>query len=150
MQMDEQFLVFGLNGSRFALSLAQVQRVVRAVAVTPVPDAPEGILGVINVAGQITPVVDLRRFLHFPEAEIKPSDYMILVDHPTGPLALLVNEVLWIISRSAEEIIPASRIFPGLSHIRGAVKMDHDIILIHDLSREAIPPLPVPEMTGQL
>jgi purine-binding chemotaxis protein CheW len=142
MQTHEQYLVFGLNGSRFALSLGQVQRVVRAVAVTPVPEPPVGVRGVINVAGQIVPVLDLRQFLHLPVEEIRPSDYFILVQHPAGRLALLVNEVLWIINRSQEDIIPARQIFPGLAHIRGAVKLDQEIILIHDLENQEIPTLP--------
>ncbi len=149
MNTPKQFLVFGLNGSRFALSLGQVQRVVRAVAVTPVPEPPTGIRGVINVAGHIVPVLDLRQFLHFPEVEIKPSDYLILVKHGSGRLALLVNEVLWIISRGEEDIVPAQHIFPGLAHIRGAVKMDQEIILIHDLENQELPALRQAGLTTQ-
>ncbi|MGQ9920341.1 MAG: chemotaxis protein CheW [Desulfobacca sp.] len=141
MNNQEQYLVFGLHGSRLALSLGQVQRVVRAAAVTPVPDPPPGLRGVINVAGQIVPVLDLRQFLHFPVEEIRPSDYFILVQHASGRVALLVNEVLWIISRGPEDIVPASHIFPGLAHIRGAVKMDQEIILIHDLADQELPTL---------
>ncbi len=149
MNTHEQYLVFGLNGNRFALSLGQVQRVVWAVEVTPVPDPPAGMRGVINVAGQIVPVLDLRPLLHFPVDEIKPSDYLILVKHTTGRLALLVNEVLWIISRGQEDIIPAHHIFPGLAHIRGAVKIDQEIILIHDLENQEIPALPQTRQVSQ-
>ena len=59
MNAKEQFLVFGLNGNRFAISLNFVQRVVRVVEITPVPEPPAGIRGVINVEGQIIPVIDL-------------------------------------------------------------------------------------------
>ena len=48
-------------------------------------------------------------------------------------MALLVNEVLWIIERAEYEIIPAENIFPGMGHIRGAVKVEDEIVLLHDL-----------------
>jgi chemotaxis signal transduction protein len=54
-------------------------------------------------------------------------------------MALLVNEVLWIIERSEHEIIPARSIFPGLGHIRGAVKVEEEIVLLHDFETERFP-----------
>jgi purine-binding chemotaxis protein CheW len=147
MSANEQFLVFGLNGSRFAISLAVVQRVVRVVEITSIPESPMGILGLINVAGQIIPVVDLRQQLHLPEDGIKISDLLILVQNQKGRMALLVNEVLWIIERAEYEIIPAENIFPGIGHIRGAVKVEDEIILLHDLRVENIPGIiPAPDM----
>jgi purine-binding chemotaxis protein CheW len=138
MTASEQFLVFGLNGNRFAISLSFVQRVVRVVEITPVPEPPAGVRGVINVAGQIIPVIDLRQQLHLPEAELTISDYLIMVKYHSGGMALLVNEVLWIIERANHEIIPVDNIFPGLTHIRGALKVDEEIVLLHDLRIENI------------
>jgi purine-binding chemotaxis protein CheW len=139
MGANEQFLVFGLNGNRFAISLTLVQRVVRVVEITSVPDPPAGVLGVINVAGQIIPVIDLRCQFHLPEAEIALSDYLIMIKKSGGRMALLVNEVLWIIERSDHELIPADEICPGLGHIRGAMKLGEEIVLLHDLRGENIP-----------
>jgi len=146
MNAIEEFLVFGLNGTRFAISLAVVQRVVRVVEISPVPESPIGVLGVINVAGQIIPVIDLRQLLHLPEAEIEVSDFLILVRSSKGRMALLVNEVLWIIERAEDEIIPADNIFPGLGHVRGAVKVEDEIVLLHDLNVGNIP-VPATSMT---
>jgi purine-binding chemotaxis protein CheW len=139
MGANEQFLVFGLNGNRYAISLTIVQRVVRVVEVTPVPEPPPGVLGVINVAGQILPVIDLRRQLHLPQTEIMISDYLIMIKNLHSRMALLVNEVLWIIERAGHEIIPVDTIFPGLGHIRGALKVEEEIVLLHDLGSENIP-----------
>ena len=141
MSATEQFLVFGLNGTRFAISLSLVQRVVRMVEITSIPESPSGVLGVINVAGQIIPVIDLRQQLHLPEAETKISDFLILVQNSKARMALLVNEVLWIIERAEYEIIPAENIFPGMGHIRGAVKVEDEIVLLHDLRVDNIPVL---------
>jgi purine-binding chemotaxis protein CheW len=147
MSAKEQFLVFGLNGNRFAISLTDVQRVVRVVEITPLPEPPDGVRGVINVEGQIIPVMDLRHQLHLPEAEITVSDYLIMVHNHKGRMALLVNEVLWIIERADHEIIPAENIFPGLGHIRGAVKVGEEIVLLHDIRVENIPAIiPTPDM----
>lgn len=58
-----------LDGQRYALSLAQVERVIRAVEITPLPQAPEIITGVINVRGRVIPVVDIRKRFRLPVRE---------------------------------------------------------------------------------
>ena len=61
--IDLQAVVFGLGGQRPA---GVVERVVQAVEITPLPGAPDGMLGVIDVAGRVLPVFDLRQRLELP------------------------------------------------------------------------------------
>ncbi|MBN1829042.1 MAG: chemotaxis protein CheW [Deltaproteobacteria bacterium] len=58
----EGFVVFTLDGNRYALSLSSVQRIVRVVEITPLPAAPEIVIGIINVQGKIIPVVGVAGF----------------------------------------------------------------------------------------
>ena len=57
----DQIVVFALDEPRYALPLSAVERVVRAVEITPLPKAPEIVLGVINMQGQVVPAVDIRK-----------------------------------------------------------------------------------------
>ncbi len=78
MSLSDQYVVFGLDEHSFALRLSAVVRVVRAVEVTPLPRAPEIVLGVINVQGRITPVFDVRKRFRLPAREISLSDQFII------------------------------------------------------------------------
>ena len=60
-------VVFALDEQRYALHLLAVERVVRAVEVTALPEAPEIVLGVVNVKGRIVPVINVRRRFRLPE-----------------------------------------------------------------------------------
>jgi len=84
MNPSNQLVAFTLEGQSFALDLGTVHRVVRAIEVTPLPNAPDIILGVINVRGELATVVDLRHRFRMPTREIRPSDQFILVSMPTS------------------------------------------------------------------
>ena len=58
-----RWVTFAIDARRFALPLESVLRVVRAAEITPLPLAPEGVAGALDVGGRIVPVFDLRRRL---------------------------------------------------------------------------------------
>jgi purine-binding chemotaxis protein CheW len=96
-----QLLIFTLDGYSFALELTAVHRVVRAFEVTPLPNAPTVILGVINVQGELAAVVNLRRRFRLPVRGMSSSDQFILVNMTTAAttrsLALVVDAITGII-----------------------------------------------------
>lgn len=64
MDKLNQLVVFAFDEQRYALHLSAVERIVRMVEITPLPKAPEIVLGVVNVQGRIVPIVNIRkRFL---------------------------------------------------------------------------------------
>jgi len=67
MIKPKRILVFILDEQRYGLDLDAVDRVVRAVAVTLLPDAPEVVLGIINVQGRIVPVINMRNCFRLHE-----------------------------------------------------------------------------------
>jgi purine-binding chemotaxis protein CheW len=56
-----QLVVFAFDEQRYALHLSAVERIVRMVEITPLPKAPEIVLGVVNVQGRIVPIVNIRK-----------------------------------------------------------------------------------------
>ena len=71
-------VVLTLDEQRYALRLSAVERIVRAVEVTALPQAPEGVLGVVNVEGRVIPVVNIRQRFNLPEQEINLDDQLII------------------------------------------------------------------------
>jgi purine-binding chemotaxis protein CheW len=128
-----QAVVFGLDGQRFALRLSAVQRVVRAVAVTPLPGAPPVVLGAIDVAGSIVPVIDVRRRLSPASHEVRASDQFLIATTARRSVALLIDEAHGVIEHEPSAVVDAARIAPGLERFHGVVQLEDGLVLIHDL-----------------
>ena len=130
-----QLVVFRLDAQRYALSLAVVERIVRAVEVTPWPKAPTIVLGVIGLEGRILPVLNVRRRFRLPEREIGPADQFLIARTARRTVVLAVDEVQGVIEHSPTGIVEAAQIAPGLEQIQGVIQLDDGLVLIHDLGR---------------
>jgi purine-binding chemotaxis protein CheW len=128
-----QYVVFLLDGQRYALLLPIVLHIVRAVEITRLPEAPAIVLGAINVGGEILPVFNLRRRFLLPEREVGPNDQFLIASIGQRRVALVIDEAQGVIERERIEIITSDAVVPGLEHISGMVKLDDGLVLIHDL-----------------
>lgn len=135
MNDPEQFVVFRLDAQRYALALAAVDRIVRAVAVTALPKAPEIVMGLVNVAGRVLPVLNLRRRFGLPEREIDPASQFLIARTSRRTVVLVVDEAEEVTARMDSAVIDASQIVPGLGHVDGVVKLGDGLVLIHDLEK---------------
>jgi len=133
--MSNQLVVFTLDAQHFALPLARVQRVVRMAEVTPLPKAPEVVMGVIDIQGNIIPVMSMRKRFGLSEPEASLSDQLIVADTATRRVALVVNSVTGVVVRTAKEITDAEKIIPGAQHVAGMARLEGGILFIHDLDR---------------
>jgi purine-binding chemotaxis protein CheW len=134
-----QLVVFRLDTFQYGLRLSSVIRVLRAVEVTPLPKAPRIVIGVINLAGRIIPVVNLRRRFGLPERDLQLTDQLIIATTSGGAttdggriLALVVDDVEGVLDCAAGETL-ADAIVPGLEHLHGVARSEEGLILIHDL-----------------
>jgi len=130
-----QLIVLTLDEQRYALHLSAVERIVRVVEVTPLPKAPEIVLGVVNVQGQITPVINIRKRFCLPEREMNLSDQLIIAHTSRRTVALVADAVSGVIERSEQEVIAAEKVLPGIEYVEGVVKLEDGMILIHDLNK---------------
>jgi purine-binding chemotaxis protein CheW len=133
--MAHQYVVFTLDSQRYALHLSAVDRAVHVPHITPVPDALDILLGIVSIAGRITPVVDIRRRFNLPEREISLSDRLIFARTERRSIALVADAVLGVIACSEYSMASAEHILPGLRHVEGIIKFEDDLILIHDLDK---------------
>lgn len=131
MNAASHFLVFWLDEQRFALPVAAVDRVLRAVEVTPIPAAPDSVLGVINVQGNVLAVIDLRRRCGLPSKELDLDDQLVLVRTARRTLVLPVDATAVVQCVPAAQV-PMGNIIPGLNSIAGLAKDEQGMILIHD------------------
>jgi len=130
-----ELVIFRLNGQRYALPLPVVERVIQAVEVTSLPGAPAVVLGVINVAGCVLPVFNIRRRFFLPEREVIPADQFLIARTARHTVALVIDEVHGVIEHEPSAVVGADRMVPGLEQFQGVVKLDDGLVLIHDLEK---------------
>ena len=133
------YLQFTLEGQDYAIRLSAVIRVTAAAMVSPLPRAPDIVVGVLNLSGRIVPVVNVRRRFRLPERGQMPSDKFIIsrTQRQGGGerlLALSVDDVLGVCEISDRDVVATSAVLPGLDFLEGIARTDAGVILIHDLS----------------
>jgi purine-binding chemotaxis protein CheW len=89
----EKWATFTLNGEVFALRVHDVQEVLMYQALTPVPLAPDYIVGLLNLRGQIMPAIDLRRRLHFPPRGDAQGASLLVLESQGVLMCIVVDEI---------------------------------------------------------
>jgi purine-binding chemotaxis protein CheW len=134
-----QLLIFTLDEERYALRLAAVERVVRAAAITPLPKAPEIVLGVLDFQGQVIPVINLRQRFRLPERALRTSDQFVIARAGVVTVALAVDGVESVLEEHAREIIEPDDILTGTGFLEGVTRNGDGLVLIHDLATLLFP-----------
>jgi purine-binding chemotaxis protein CheW len=131
--LPRQLLVFDVGERPCALPLDAVERVVRAVAVTPLPAAPEAVRGVINVRGRVLPVYDLHKRFGLPTRAVGADDSMIIAAAAGRDVALVADGVRGVTEWDGEQAVAPEQIAPGVAGVAGVLKLGEELAVIHDL-----------------
>ena len=134
-----QLVGFFIGREQFGVDILMVQEIIRKVPITSIPDAPEFIEGVINLRGNIIPVIDLRQRLNILGIRERKGDPWILVlnvaGRVTGFLVDSVSEVLKIPNNAV--MPPPDIVVEGLKsqYIMGVCKIDKGLLILLDFNR---------------
>jgi len=120
---DSRLLIFTLSQQRCALPLSVIERIIRVVAINPLPKAPEIVLGLINVQGRAIPVLNIRKLFRLPEIEMTLDDHIIIANTSSRPVALLVDNAEGVAEYGEEDVVASEELFPGIEHLEGVVKL---------------------------
>lgn len=131
--MVDQLLIFSIDHHRFGLRLDAVARVVRMPAIASLPGAPDAVRGIVNVAGHVVPVLDLRRRFGLPEREPRIEDHLVLARTRQREVALHIDHALDIEAFDAAAVARPDTLAPGLHHIAGVACLAGGLVFIHDL-----------------
>jgi|Deesub1362A_J573_1020465.scaffolds.fasta_scaffold00419_33 purine-binding chemotaxis protein CheW len=129
-----KLVVFKLGDEEYAAEVSQVREIIKLERITKLPRAPEFVEGIINLRGQLTTVLNLRKLFNLPESDA-PNARIVVLDQeePTGIIVDAVTEVL---SLTKDEIDKPTRVF-GIDarFIKGVGKKDDRLIIILDLDK---------------
>jgi purine-binding chemotaxis protein CheW len=145
---------FRLDEDLFGLDVLLIREVALPVPITPVPHAPRGVLGCVNLRGQIHLVLDLRRLLGRGTTTLTPSCRLILFKAELGdPFGVLVEEIGDIVQvpiehvsggadaldadqeRTHREDLETGRRSPEEALVRGVARLHDELLLLLDARR---------------
>ncbi|MGC2401172.1 MAG: chemotaxis protein CheW [Acidobacteriaceae bacterium] len=134
-----KFSTFFVSDLFFGVDVLNVQEVLRFQQMTPVPQAPGVIEGLINLRGQIVTAIDMRRRLGLPPREDGKPPMNIVVRTSDGPVSLLVDEIGDVLDMDAAayERPPENLNAAARQLIRGIYKLKGQLLLVLDAERTA-------------
>jgi purine-binding chemotaxis protein CheW len=131
--MTTKLVLFQLHGRDHALLVDQIVEIVRMVEITPVPDSPDWLAGVINVRGRVIPVMDLRLRLGLDAKEPGLRTPIIVAETEGRMLGLIADFVSEMLSLPPQAIEVAEE--HGDSPISAMAQAGERLIVILDLDR---------------
>ena len=132
-----QYVIFRLDESEFGVEITQVLRISRLMEVTRVPRAPHFLEGVVHAAGEIIPVVDLKKRFELPWHKQDDRARVLVVEVEGQTVGMIVDsvaEIAWIPTSTIE---PPPEMVAEISgvYLTGLGKLDNRLVIILDLSR---------------
>jgi len=133
MKITQKFLSFMVGNECFAIPLLKVREVIGMPEVTAIPQAPNHVVGIINLRGQIITIFDLRSRLNASTKGEQPT--VIICEMPFGQMGMIVDLVSSVLSAESEqlsEVPPGSR---AASHdfITSIYSKEDELILMLDV-----------------
>jgi len=133
-KVAREVLVFEVGGQRYGLPTVDVRELVRAVTITPLPNAPAAIEGVVNVRGHVLPVLDVRSRFRLPAKALDPSDHFIVASAGPRGVILRVDRATHLAFVDEASVQPSQTLGPSATYVAGVAKLDDGLMLIHDLT----------------
>ena len=140
-----RYLAFSLGEEAFAVEILYVTEIIGMQAITPLPEVPVYIKGIINLRGKVIPVIDMRLKFGKPPVEYNDRTCIIVVEQVDTTVGLIVDTVAEVISISEESIVlpPSgadvqSSYLSGIGTVNGEIKLllDCDRVLNDELPQE--------------
>jgi len=136
-----QYLTFRLDGELFAADVVKVREVLEPVAITHVPQTPDYLLGVINLRGNVVPVIDLRNRFGMPAQELTKHSCIIVVEIDIGGellvIGLLADNVQEVVNIELDKIGSSPRLGTKLhtDYLAGVTQLGNDFVLLLNLDQ---------------
>ena len=131
----QKFLIFSLGKKEYGIDILSVQEIRTMEAVTRIAHAPEFIKGVINLRGIIVPIVDLR--IKFQLDDIQQNPVMIILNIAQRVVGILVDGVSDVLTRTAEQIMPAPEFGAKLAnaYLTGLTTVDDRMVILVNIDK---------------
>lgn len=105
-QMNEQYVVFGVNNSLYGIPIHEVSEIIRFQMVNWIPNSRDEFLGIINLRDKVIPVISLHRIFSETEKEMDSKTRIIVIHNSGRDIGIVVNEVNRVMFLPLQHISP--------------------------------------------
>jgi|GEM_PF-1556118 len=136
LDLEEGYLIFGIDSEFFALRFDTVSEILRVEEVTPVPTAPDYIRGIISLRGNITSVFDLKKYYFGSSSSDTEASRVIILNYEDRKIGFLVDRIIDFVSiQKAEKKLPHFISSPLSTLITEQFEFNGSLVSILDLNK---------------
>jgi len=134
VDIQNQYIVFDIDRRYYALSLLAVVKIIRAVELIHLPDASDILQGLINIRGEIIPVINIRKLFFLPDRRIELSDSIIIAQTSTREIGFVVDKIEGVVKIAQVE--KGQNIFSDFAAFtEGVGRFNNTTVLIFDIDK---------------
>lgn len=130
---EHSYLTFSLNNYFYGISLVYVEEIFSLPELTPIPENPYKIVAIVNLRGNIVPVMDFNFTLNYQSLDYRFTDSLVILKWQEFRLGIIVNQIYEVINISPQQItteldyeqelavVEQRKIIPGVATISGNI-----------------------------
>ncbi len=132
-----QWVTFSLEDETYGINVMQVQEVLKMTEIAPVPGAPDYVIGIINLRGNVVTVVDTRKRFGLMPQEPTESTRIVIIEANKQVVGILVDSVAEVVELDSDEIETAPTVGNDETskYIQGVYSHDKKLIILVDLNK---------------
>lgn len=130
-----QYIAFTIGHELYGISINSVQEVIRFTEIKKLPHSPDFLLGVLNLRGNIIPIVGLREKFHLEKINYDETTRIIVVNHKSKLIGLVVDEVSRVLNIPDEHIETNPEMLNDRTKalISGVARVDNEVVILLEL-----------------
>ncbi|PIE33784.1 hypothetical protein CSA56_09730 [candidate division KSB3 bacterium] len=131
-----QLCIFELSDQLFGLSIFEVQEILEDIEISPVPTTPHFLRGVMNLRGDIVPIVDIREILQLPIKERTLDSRIMILTIKQVRLGILVDAIKEV-RQIAKEVVQADTAQAGITDrrfISNIIQYNNGLLILLDVN----------------
>ncbi|SET47445.1 purine-binding chemotaxis protein CheW [Salinibacillus kushneri] len=135
MNKPSKVIVFQLNEEQYGVDITQVISIEKLTEITKVPKTSDFIKGIINIRGEITPIIDLKDRLQIGRSEYTDDTRVLIVQMNDVQVGLIVDSASDVIDIDEGSIDPPPKVIGGVSEtfIIGVAKLKERLLILLDM-----------------
>ena len=141
MDSNISLVTFKISNELYGINIMEVREIIRLTDVTPIPNAPDFVDGVITLRGEIIPIVDLGKRFHFDEVVFNEDDELlrgiIVINVEELIIGVMIDQINRVIEINSANIQPPPHMISGIGteYIQGVVKLEENLLVILDIHK---------------
>lgn len=133
---EQQLVVFMLAQESYGVEITTVREIITMQKITPVPEAPSFVEGMINLRGRVVPVIDLKKRLGLPTTTVGQETRIMVVEMGSTTIGCIVDAVKEVLTISTELVEPPeAAVGIQAEFLEGIAKVGNVLVILVDLRR---------------